>query len=277
MRNSHLLRKGLTVAVILLFVGVAVAPSINFSVVKAASDNELIEVTSEACGIKGYGNTTVKLTIRQYHEVEQLFDELNIQLDKAKTREDVVTIYHNAIIGLNKYGLLPKGMTIELAQRLVTGRYQHSITDNPLLTKLIHKRGLGDYYSNAFCFVFARGGSWFGGSVLIPIWINLLIALMISLFIPLKYIAEIITMIIAIIGLSWPISFMGLGLWIASDFITKSFGLKGYVVDDALFNRTLAQYMIGFSGLRIQLIGGHSTFGFILGHSLAVTKLYKYR
>jgi hypothetical protein len=39
--------KGLTIAVIFLFIGVAIAPSINQNVVKASTDNDLVEVTSQ--------------------------------------------------------------------------------------------------------------------------------------------------------------------------------------------------------------------------------------
>lgn len=53
------MKKILTIGVILLFIGVAVAPSINFTVVKASDDNDLVEVTTQACGIKGYRETMV--------------------------------------------------------------------------------------------------------------------------------------------------------------------------------------------------------------------------
>jgi len=69
------MKKILAVGVILLFIGVAVAPSINFTVVKASNDNDLVEVTTQACGIKGYGNNTVKLTREQYEDLEHYLVE----------------------------------------------------------------------------------------------------------------------------------------------------------------------------------------------------------
>jgi parallel beta-helix repeat protein len=60
-------RKWLAVGIILLFIGVAIAPSINQSVVKASNDNDLVEVTAKACGIKGYGNSTAKLPVYRKH------------------------------------------------------------------------------------------------------------------------------------------------------------------------------------------------------------------
>jgi hypothetical protein len=59
----------LAIGIILLFVGVTIAPTINFNTVKASTDDDLVEVTTQACGIQGYGNTTVKLTKEQYHLV----------------------------------------------------------------------------------------------------------------------------------------------------------------------------------------------------------------
>jgi hypothetical protein len=46
------MKKILILGVILLFICVAIAPTINFTVVKAASqNNDLIEVTTPACGV----------------------------------------------------------------------------------------------------------------------------------------------------------------------------------------------------------------------------------
>jgi hypothetical protein len=53
MNKIPFVKKGLAISVILLFIGVAVAPSINYSVVTASQEDDLVEVTSQACGIKG--------------------------------------------------------------------------------------------------------------------------------------------------------------------------------------------------------------------------------
>ena len=123
--NTNVLRKSLAVAVILLFIGIAVAPSINLSVVKASNDNDLVEVTTQACGIQGYGNTTVKLTRQQYQNLEQYLVDFRARLNQTTTRAEAVPIFKEAVVELNKYGLLPKGMRVEKTQRLVVGRYQN--------------------------------------------------------------------------------------------------------------------------------------------------------
>ena len=122
--NMNARRKSLAVTVILLFIGVSIAPSINFNVVKASNDNDLVEVTTQACGIKGFGNTTVKLTRQQYQNLEQYLVDFRARLNQTTTREEAVPLFKEAVVELNKYGLLPKGMNVEQAQRLVMGRYQ---------------------------------------------------------------------------------------------------------------------------------------------------------
>jgi hypothetical protein len=113
------MKKILAISIILLFIGVAIAPSINQSVVKASDDNDLIEVTTQACGIQGYRNTTVKLTMEQYQNLEQYLVEFRARLNQTSTREEAVPIFKDAVVELDKYGLLPSGMSVEKVMRLV--------------------------------------------------------------------------------------------------------------------------------------------------------------
>ncbi len=112
--------KYLAVAIILLFIGFAVAPSINANISKGA----LVEFTTEICGLKG-GKQTVKLTQEEADEVERLFDSIREQLDATETREEAEEIFKEAVVELDKYGLLG-GLSVKQAQRLVTDGYQYS-------------------------------------------------------------------------------------------------------------------------------------------------------
>ena len=138
------MKKLLTIGIILLFIGIVVAPSINSTVVKASNDNDLVEVTSQACGIQGFENTTVKLTKQQYQSLEQYLVDFNARLNQTTTREEAVPIFKDAVVELNKYGLLPKGMSIELAQKLVTTGHQIQKVPN------IIKKSISEYI-NFFC------------------------------------------------------------------------------------------------------------------------------
>jgi len=130
------MKKPLVIGIIFLFIGVAVAPSINQSVVKASEDNDLVEVTSQACGIRGFGNTTVKLTKQQYQNLEQYLVDFRARLNLTSSREEAVPLFKDAVGELNKYGLLPRGMSVEHAQKLVLQQNQ-----NDYFTKL-HERFL---------------------------------------------------------------------------------------------------------------------------------------
>ncbi len=113
-------KKCVVISIILLFIGVAVAPSINQSVVIASQDDDLVEVTTQACGITGYGNTTVKLTREQYQNLEEYLVDFRARLNQTSTRDEAVPIFRDAVVELDKYGLLPKGMSVEQIQRLIT-------------------------------------------------------------------------------------------------------------------------------------------------------------
>ncbi|HWR64076.1 MAG TPA: hypothetical protein VN365_06725 [Candidatus Thermoplasmatota archaeon] len=147
------MKKILVVGVILLFLSVAFVPSINLSAVKASADDDLVEVTTQACGIQRYGNTTVKLTKEQYQDLEQYLVEFRERLNQTSTRGEAVRIFKDAVVELNKYGLLPRGMsenqTLKLILRhneqrlpvldanyfcLVSGKTTNTLSYGPLAT-----------------------------------------------------------------------------------------------------------------------------------------------
>jgi len=142
------MKKILAVGVILLFVGVAVAPTINHSVVKASISDDFVEVTTQACGIKGYGNTTVKLTREQYQDLEEYLVEFRARLNQTSTREEAAPLFKDVVVELDKYGLLPKGMSVERAQRLVTKSYNQRLK--------IGDTEVFDSDANYFCLVYGR-------------------------------------------------------------------------------------------------------------------------
>jgi len=119
------MKKILVVGVILLFIGVAIAPSINFNVVKASDDNELVEVITQACSLKGDDTHTVQLTKRQAREVKTVFDDLKNRLSTAESMEETQRIFNDTLASLSRYNLLPNGMNIEQAKRLVTSASQN--------------------------------------------------------------------------------------------------------------------------------------------------------
>jgi hypothetical protein len=147
------MKKELVISIILLFIGVAVAPSINYTTVKASAsqENDLVEVTTQACGIKGYKDATVKLTRQQYQDLEQYLIGFRARLNQTTTREEAVLIFREAVAELDKYGLLPKGMSVAQAQKLVIGEYQNTNT-RVFQEKLLSTPILGNN-SNYLCLI----------------------------------------------------------------------------------------------------------------------------
>jgi len=150
--KKNWVKKGFVVSVILLFIGVSIAPSINFTVVKASNDNDLVEVTTQACGINGFGNTTVKLTKQQYQNLEQYLVDFRARLNQTTTREEAVLIFKEAVVELNRYGLLPKGMSVEKVQKLVLRMYSNA-KNTELFKKILGKNQEIGFNDNFFCLV----------------------------------------------------------------------------------------------------------------------------
>ncbi|UCF12920.1 MAG: hypothetical protein JSW06_01350 [Thermoplasmatales archaeon] len=123
MERNNLIKKSLAFAVILLFIGLAFAPSINANVSKASQEDELVKITTEVCGLNG-GKQTIKLTQDEMEEVKALFDSIREKLDATESREEGEDIFKEAVLELDKYGLLGD-LSIKQAQRLVTGGYQN--------------------------------------------------------------------------------------------------------------------------------------------------------
>jgi hypothetical protein len=115
--KKPIVMKGLVVAVLFLFLGVAVAPSINANVVE--SEMVKLEIEVSDLGKKH----TVSLTQQEADEVELLFDDIEQRLSEVETREEAELIFKEAIVELDRYGLLG-GLSVRQAQKLVTSGYK---------------------------------------------------------------------------------------------------------------------------------------------------------
>jgi hypothetical protein len=276
MSRNILLKKGVAVAIILLFLGVAVVPSI--SIVKAATDNDLAEVTIEAYGIKGFGNHTVKLTKQQNQNLEQYLLDFRERLNTTTTREEAVPLFKEAVVELNKYGLLPKGMSVEHAQRLVTGYYQNSNmlrkiqNDVQSIAKIKQKQNLNPNMKNAFCVLFAAATKipdYLPSPFIIPLGLLILLGIVPSLLFSLIG-SEDLAKLFADIGLLiWvlnPLRFINFILFMGYDIDLCSIGLKGLVNEDFGSEGLL----IGYTGL---MLTPSSDKTYFLGFALSVNGL----
>lgn len=120
--------KWLAVGICLLFVGLTLASTLKCQMVKASEENDFIEITTQASGIQGYTDTMVTLTRGQYHDLEQYLVEFRARLNQTSTREEAGSLFREAVVKLDTYGLLPQGMSVAQAQKLVLGWYPQQIT-----------------------------------------------------------------------------------------------------------------------------------------------------
>lgn len=140
------MKKKVTIAVILLFISFAFSPSIHANISK-----DVVEFTTEICGLDG-GKQTVELTQVEAEEVDALFKSIRERLNETETREEAEEIFKEAVVELDKYGLLG-GLSIKHAQRLVTGGYRYKgfikFVERLRIIKPL------SYRANLLCLVFA--------------------------------------------------------------------------------------------------------------------------
>ncbi len=216
---------------------------------KHLNDNELVEVTTQACGIQNYGNTTVKLTREQYAEVGKLFHDLQTKMDSIKTIQDALPIYYSTVVELNKYGLLPEGMNIETAQKLVTGGLNCRGRTNLFMKS--------DTIQNALCLIFGNltdtGGMFCYGPLMLlylaiawPI-VNILSALGMVPIIPL-----VIFMVLAGMINLLPAAIMSY-LKIGDEFVrTKGKIITIGILGVSSVEGSMGGRLVGFTGLKYQ-------------------------
>jgi hypothetical protein len=141
-------KKIVAIGIIILFIGVAVAPSITQSIAKADYDDDHVVITTQACGIRGYEDATITISKEQYQDLEQYLTTFREQLNQTSTRQEIIILSMEAVVELERYGLLPKGMGVEQAQRLVTAGGQ--FLDVPMNLKNSFSQ-----FINSFCFFVA--------------------------------------------------------------------------------------------------------------------------
>jgi len=122
MRKTSLLYKTLVVGVIVLFIGIVIQPAIAIVEPKNI-DIEYFEITTELCGLNGR-NFTVQLTKEEAENVKELFESIQANINMSKTRKETEIIFREAIVELDKYGLLGN-MSIEQVQKLIFNQYHN--------------------------------------------------------------------------------------------------------------------------------------------------------
>jgi len=164
MKNSWY-KKGLVVGIIILFIAVSFAPSINANIDRIPIKNKFVETSIRIHRARSITPYTLKLTEKESDEVDRIFDNLKVSLDSAETLEETDEIFNDAVESLYELGLFPNYMTLRESQQLVTGESLNPIIESSLVT-----HGTGEENFNCRiagkvteCFMFDLGKLFIGG------------------------------------------------------------------------------------------------------------------
>ena len=113
------MKKLMVVGIIILFISVSVAPSINANIGRTPVKSKLVETSIRIHRTRGITPYTLRLTEKVSDEIDRIFDNLKVSLDSAETDKEIDEIYDDAVESLYELGMFPK-MTVEEAKQLVT-------------------------------------------------------------------------------------------------------------------------------------------------------------
>jgi len=170
--KKGLFRKGILLGIICLFVGIAIQPGIIADDVIKSDNSELVEIIIQICGRDGTKDHTVMLSEEQAAKLEVLINRTKTKLDAAETMEETSAIFNDAVVSLYELGVLPEGMSIEEAKRLVNGMDQNPRVVNKLEHWFFRNQEKRETFDNFLCLIAGRT-DWttFVGPLFIPLLI----------------------------------------------------------------------------------------------------------
>jgi hypothetical protein len=141
--------------IIILFFGVVIAPNTNVITKRASGDSQPIEIPNQIWDTTTKTTQTIQLTEQQIPLVRVIFDNLKNQLSCTGSTEETQKIFNDTIIELNRHHLLPEGMTVKQAQRLVNQVCIHPRTASRLqrLAQNLQSQTTDGAIQNSFCSV----------------------------------------------------------------------------------------------------------------------------
>ena len=181
--QKSIIRKNLVYLVIILFIGIAVAPSVtsvDISKNNASDNNGLIEITVELCKPNGIEEHQIFITKDQNEKLEELFQGFKEDLNKAETREETIRLYSDMVVSLDEIGLIPEGSSCEEVQELVTVENRINNPEkmksnkylNMVFERFKDKNSKQHYLKNRFCQIAARTSSSYQDSFVLTLTRN---------------------------------------------------------------------------------------------------------
>lgn len=121
--------KMLSILIIFLVVNTASATSVTAFKTSSSNDKDFVEFTVTTHGQLDIKSQIVKLPQKDAEMIEKLFDEIKKNVDSAKTKEEIIAVFNEALIIFDKYGVLGD-ISLQDAQKLFSDDYQSPKLEN---------------------------------------------------------------------------------------------------------------------------------------------------
>jgi hypothetical protein len=149
--EKHLIKKGLALAIIILFIGVSFQPVFANELSEKVTDskiveNEKIECTIQIIKTNKVIENKVYLTQQQADELENIIENIRDNLNNSESKEETSEIYNDAINSFNNLNLFPEDITVNEIRQLVFGETQN-------LNSIKFKNGTSSEFENSKCFI----------------------------------------------------------------------------------------------------------------------------
>lgn len=153
------MKKAIVVGISLLCIITILISSLAVTIAKASNDTHITEVTLQVYGVKEFGDTTVQLTEQQYRTLRNYLKTFQERLNQTTTREEALTLFREAIVEMDTYGLLPKKITVDQTFSMISGGRTDLMMKNSLKIKQTLLSTHSDTPTdviNLFCYFYAH-------------------------------------------------------------------------------------------------------------------------
>ena len=105
-------KKLMAICLIFLVFSISFMPIINANINSSILNNHLTEVTMEIYNIDVPKIYKVNLTQEKADNLELLLETIESKINESKSIKEMVSIYKEAVVELDKLGLLPTDMSV---------------------------------------------------------------------------------------------------------------------------------------------------------------------
>ena len=125
-----MLKKGLSVGVIILLTSITIAPTF----IADFPNNEMIDFTVIIFGHGRIKSHNVSISNKDAYRLDQTFNDMRDRLNNSNSRDETTDIYNDMVLTIDELGLLPNSCSVKEVQTLITGMIRFSETTNEFST-----------------------------------------------------------------------------------------------------------------------------------------------